>query len=274
MRTRLSVLLIVPALAVGAWYAMTRPGISAQIPDARHAVVRSIQGRSRLVAQTRLSCDIEDLDGLVAEQRGLAERDPSPENLRVLGEALYERILARDMRKGLAIGRFVDAAMYAVNRADIELGLAAVHRARKLGDTSAECDRLEAGLLSQSLTGLGAVFKMRAAIDAALKRALGKDPGNGHVHMALGCRLLFVPSWLGQDIDKAVEHFAFAARVLPNDERPCLFAAFGRYLEGKRDACHEWLEKARQRNPRHPFVAAVLARLAAGEAKPFERDLD
>lgn len=273
MRKRLSILLLVPCVGYGVWYAMTRPAISADVPDASTAVARRLEGRSQLVAETRLSCDIDDLDGLVADQQELVEEDPTPENLRVLAEAVYERILARDMRKGFKIGSFVDAASYAINRGDIELGLAAIRRAKKLGDTSAESDRLEAGLLSQSLTDLGAVFKTRAAIDAALQRALKKDPRNGHVHVALGCRLLFVPSWLGQDIDKAIEHFEFAARVLPNNERPCLFAAFGRYLQGARGACREWLEKARAKNPKHPFLLAVLARLAAGEDKPFERDL-
>ncbi len=173
----------------------------------------------------------------------------------------------------MRVGAFVSEATFAASRADIEEGLQLVRAARAAGDDSSESYRIEAGLLSSQLTGLGAVLANRSAIQEALDAALQRDPQNPRAHVALGCRKLLVPAWLGQDIDGALEHFEQAAGALVNDERPQVLAAFAHYLGGRLDRCRDWLRRAAARNPQNRFVQAVLVRLDRGDSEPFERDL-
>ena len=160
------------------------------------------------------------------------------------------------------------------NQRDLTEAEVALQAARDAGDESGEVERLAAGLMTCRLTGIAAALKLQGKISAALKTALERDPENGHAHVAVGCRLLFVPRWLGQDLAKAVQHFEFADRVLPLNERPSVFAAFAEFLRGRRESAVTWLERAVARNPRNPFVKVVLKRLRASEEKPFERDID
>ncbi len=267
--------LVAVALAgIGAsWFWMRGPRV-AVIPIPDDAPRTNTGDRSEQLARVRLSCDVHDLDRFVEEQQARVARTNAPSDVRVLAQAYYERALVRDIKRGLAVGAFISKESYAANRSDIEAGLAAIARARKLGDDSAELDRIEAGLLTRQFTGLAKVFRYRARVQAAIQAAAKKAPRSGHVHIALGCDRLFTPAWLGQDIEGAIQHFRFAAKALPLNERPLLFTAFAHYLKGRREKCIAWLERARERSPKNPFVRAVLARLRRGEKNAFERDVE
>ena len=108
---------------------------------------------------------------------------------------------------------------------------------------------------------------------AVYKRATELDGENPRLHVGLGCRKLFAPRFLGQDLDKAMEHFVYACFKLPQDERPRLFASMTAYLTGDPDAALSWAEKAAALNEHNAFAQAVLQRLKNNEFDPFGRDV-
>jgi hypothetical protein len=259
------------AIPVGSWqlWSSWTAGPSAPIPSVPGA---RVEARSAELARVRAACDLEALDAFVEEQRTLA-RAGQPQAWRVLAEALLERIATRVMRKGMKVGSAVFDAVPPAIAADIDEGLRCLDAARRGGDDSSETWRIEAGLLCYRITGWAAALQLDGRIAAAIDRAVELDPMNPRMHVALGCRKLFAPPLLGQDLDKASEHLLWAANALPDDERPLVFAAMAAWLAGRITECRELLSRAADRNPRNVYAIEVARRLAAGEDDPFGRDV-
>ena len=145
----------------------------------------------------------------------------------------------------------------------------AVDRARELGDDSGDLFRISAEIMSQRITGLASALTWNGKIQVAIAKAGERIKNDPQLHLVLGLRKLMAPQFLGNDPDKALEHFRYAAEALPNDERPAVFAAMASYLKKKRLKAIAWLEKAVQRNPRNVFARVVLKRVRRGEEDPF-----
>jgi tetratricopeptide (TPR) repeat protein len=118
-----------------------------------------------------------------------------------------------------------------------------------------------------------AAMQWNSRIEEALRQAGARRQDDPQLHVALGLRNLLAPQLLGNDPDKALEHFEFAAKSLPDDERPAVFAAMASYLQHKRQQAIGWLDQAVQRNPNNTFARVVRSRLRAGEDDPFGRDV-
>jgi hypothetical protein len=241
----------------------------APIPGATEA---RLAPRSAVLARVRAAGELAALDAFVDEQRSLARAGDAHAS-RILAEALLERIAARVLHKGMKVGSAVFETVPPEVAADIDEGLRSLDAARAGGDDGSEVHRIEAGLLCYRITGLGSALALDGRIAAAIERALALDPENPRVHVALGCRKLFAPPLLGQDLAKAREHLLWAADVLVDDERPLVFAAMAEWLASRPTECRELLARAIERNPRNAYAVEVARRIAAGEADPFGRDL-
>lgn len=216
------------------------------------------------------------LDGLIAEQRGAALSAPGDAApMRILAEALLERIGLVNRPRGLRVGEpLYDELPPAIAR-DVDEGLDLLQRARKAGDDSAENWRLEASLLANRVTSLGSALQWNGRIERALAHAAARDPDDPALHVTLGLRKLLAPRFLGHDPAGALEHFAYAAHApqLRTDERPRVFAAMAAFLLARRQAAMDWLEQAVAINPDNAFARTVLARVRRGEDDPFGRDV-
>ncbi|MBL8731742.1 MAG: hypothetical protein JNN13_05195 [Planctomycetes bacterium] len=231
---------------------------------------------ARALHAARRSCEAAPLDAVVERARTTTTAPDAPAPARswqLLAEALLERCLARTHLRGMVVGQPTTTTLPAATVADIDEGLAAAAKARQLGNEDADLPRVEAGLISLRITGLGSALKWSNQVLAALQQAATKDPDNPHLHVASGLRKLLSPRWLGHDDARALEHFEYAAKVLTDDERPAVFAAMACHLQQKRMQAIEWLERAVQRNPANKFAAVVLQRLRRGEADAFARDV-
>ncbi len=222
----------------------------------------------------RRACTPTALDGLVL-QRTAATLAPDAGHaaFHQLAEAHLERALLRSHRRGLVVGTPTWSELPRELADDVDRGLAAVARARELGDQGGALFRIEASLLSQRITGFTTAMQWNTRIQAALKKAGELAADDPHVQMALGLRKLLAPKFFGHDAAKALEHFEFAAKGLVDDERPAVFAAMAVWLQQKRQAAIGWLEQAVARNPQNEFARVVLGRLRAGEADPFGREV-
>lgn len=258
---------LVPATAAAFW--LSDPEWAIQGVDAEE-----VEDRSRALALARKSCRLEDLDAFVAQQRERAEAAvDDPVEWFVLGEAYHERAVMRDHRSGLKPGRQLHDELPPALARDIELGHAALDRSLELGYETSESWRLKTALLCAEITGLKSVLRIQAEATAALDRAYELDPKAPRVHMTIGCRKLFAPRMLGQDVEKALEHLLLAVEGCPLDERPCIFAALASHLSGDDARALELLDEARTRTPANAYAKEVRRRLAAGEEDPFERDV-
>jgi tetratricopeptide (TPR) repeat protein len=224
--------------------------------------------------EARRECTLPALDVVVErlqEHVAVNKRDQAAWHF--LAEALLERVQQRAHLRGLTAGAPVWSELPGEIVHDVDHGLAAVARARELGDDSGALFRIEAALMSQRITGLRTALqwntRVATAIDAAMQRAQD-DP---QLHVVMGLRLLLAPSLLGQDPERALEHFEFAARALADDERPAVFAAMASYLQHKRQQAVAWLEQAIARNPKNSFARVVLQRVRRDEGDPFGRDV-
>jgi tetratricopeptide (TPR) repeat protein len=273
----LSLLILVCLLALGATvYAKLAPDpaadahVPAVVPDMdSHADAR----RAELLA-TRRSCSMSSLDAFVAEQRRCTQAGPRDKAaLHLLAEALLERVLLRTARRGMVVGEPLYAELPPATGADIDEGLQCITRARELGDVTSENYRIEAALLSNRITGLTAAVSLNGRIQGALAKAAQLDGSNPALHVALGLRKLLAPPLLGNAPDEALAHLEFAAKAMPYDERPQVFAAMAEYLERKRQKAIDWLQQAVARNPNNVFARVVLQRLRRGEDEPFARDV-
>jgi hypothetical protein len=223
--------------------------------------------------EARRLCSLPPLDEFVVSRRALADPVGRGEHLHVLAEALLERIYCRNSHRGMTPGEPMYSHLPAPIKADIEEGLAALGEARSLGVELGDGYRVEAGLKSSRITSRISALRAKGGMNKAYKRSLELDGKNPHLHVALGCTKLLAPSFLGQDVEKAMEHFVYACRELPDDERPRIFASMAAWLSDDRKAALDWADKAVQINPNNAFAQVVLQRLRAGEADPFGRDI-
>lgn len=224
--------------------------------------------------QARASCQLAAVDSVVEKLRAAVREAPADRSAwHLLAEAHLERALVRAHERGMAVGAPTYAQLPRDVAADLDAGQAAANRARELGDDSGELFRIEAGLMSQRITGLATALQWNGKIQQALARASERARDNPHLHTALGLRKLLAPKLLGHDPAQALEHFEFAAAAPAADERPEVFAAMASYLQRKRQQAIGWLERAVARNPHNRFARVVLARLRAGEDDPFGRDV-
>jgi tetratricopeptide (TPR) repeat protein len=222
----------------------------------------------------RRTCTEAELDRFIREQQALVQAEPdSGAEARILAEALLERVQLRSMRRGMAPGAPLYDQLPAAIDSDLRLGLDLVGKARALGERCADLFRIEAALLSNRITGIGAAMQWNGRIQSALGEAAQLDQSLPTLHVALGLRKLLAPPLLGQDVDGALHHFEFAAEGMPGDERPRVFAGMAAFLLHKREQAIAWLQRAVATNPNNVFACAVLKRLEAGEPEPFARDV-
>ncbi|MDJ0973750.1 MAG: hypothetical protein QNJ98_04765 [Planctomycetota bacterium] len=232
--------------------------------------------RRDVLAEVRRECRLGSLDAFIEAQRALVEQAETPadrgRHLHVLAEAYLERVYCRTARLGMRPGEPLFRRVPAPIEADIRAGLEALAEARAVGEPEADGYRVEGSLLANRITSMGTAMKLKRPITDAYKRSLELDAENPRLHVALGCRKLFAPKLLGRNLDKAMEHLTYAARGLPQDERPRIFAALVAYMQDDEGEALRWAQEALQVNNRNIFVIAVLERLLAGEADPFGRD--
>jgi tetratricopeptide (TPR) repeat protein len=230
--------------------------------------------RRHALSDARRTCAPAELDRFVKEQQSLVQQEPdNAAQARILAEALLERVQLRNMRRGLVPGEPLYGELPPAVEGDLRLGLEMVAKARALGERCADLFRIEAALLSNRITGLASAMQWNGRIQSALGEAAQLDEALPALHVALGLRKLLAPPLLGQDVAAALRHFEFAARQLPGDERPRVFAGMAAFLLQKREQAITWLQGAVTTNPNNVFACAVLKRLQAGEAEPFARDV-
>lgn len=275
---------VLPALCIGCVVTLGGTGWLMLGPTAaeRLAVPQALpappaqpaDGLAKALRDARRTCDLAAFDAVLAGVRGACREHPDQRDpWHLLAEAHLERSLLRSHDRGIVVGAPVHAQLPKEVQDDLDAGLAAAKRARELGDDSSDLFRIEAGLLSQRITGLASALQWNGRIQDALRLAGERAADNPHLHVALGLRRLLAPKLLGHDPGKALEHFEFASRALPEDERPAVFAAMASYLQHKRQQAIGWLEQAVARNPQNRFARVVLRRLRAGEDDPFGRDV-
>jgi tetratricopeptide (TPR) repeat protein len=272
------ILCVVLALAIGvtAWSRLSTGTTIATPPAGGGAGNWTGPAAGDLAAalrDARRQCDLTPLDAVVArlEQAVLATPDDR-DTWHLLAQACLERAQQRTHLRGMSVGEPVFATLPTELQRDLEQGLGASEKARELGDDSGDLFRIEAGLMSQQITGLATALQWNGKIGQALEQAAERARDNPYLHLALGARKLFAPRWLGHDPDGALEHFEFAAQAV-DDERPAVFAAMASYLQQKRQQAIAWLEQAVARNPNNKFARVVLQRLRRGEDDPFGRDV-
>jgi tetratricopeptide (TPR) repeat protein len=222
----------------------------------------------------RRQCTAAALDAAVARcQARVATSPAAVESWRELAEALLERSLQRTHLRGIRVGTPLFDVLPPELAADLSAGLAAVARARELGDDGSDLYRIEAALMGQHITGLASALQWNPRIEAALGKAAERKPDDPRLHTLLGLRKLLAPRLFGHDARRALQHFEFAARSLHDDERPAVFAAMASHLQRQGEQAVAWLEQAVARNPRNTFARVVLRRLRGGDAEPFGRDV-
>ncbi|MBL9077020.1 MAG: hypothetical protein JNL08_05930 [Planctomycetes bacterium] len=283
MKRLLPVLCVACLAAIGATgWSMLGPGAVDRIavpaagpasPPSAPAAAAPPSAAERLHAARR-RCSLPALDAVVTELRAqTAATAADAAGWRLLAEALLERAQLRTQVRGVAVGQPMFAELPAELARDLDDGLAAVARARALGDTSADLYRIEACLMSQHITGLATALRWNPRIEAALAKAAEQAADDPRLHTVLGLRKLLAPKLFGHDPERALEHFEFAARRLADDERPAVFAAMASYLQKKRQQAVAWLEQAVARNPNNVFARVVLRRVQRDEPEPFARDV-
>lgn len=270
----LLLVLCLAALAATLWLRL-RP-MSMPLPTATEATepaTAADAGHQALLAARR-TCEPEVLDRFVEQQRRTVQQHADDAAaVHLLAESLLERVLLRNLRRGMNVGEPLYSELPADTARDLDEGLQLIRRARALGDETSENYRLEASLLGNQITGIGAALQLTAPIQEALQKALELDRNNPHLHVTLGLRQLLAPRFLGQDPSGALDHLEFAARSLPDDERPGVFAAMAAYLLKQREKALMWLDRATSINPKNVFARVVLQRLRRGEDTPFARDV-
>lgn len=254
------------------WWWMS-PAQRASLRNVARRTASVMHPRSAILADIRHRMDAAALDVFLASQRECAERSGSAADWRILAEACLERILLASSRLGMAVGRPTFAARPPVVTESLDLGEAAIEKARALGDQDSEVPRIAAGLLANKIDGALAAIRYGSKVDALIEEAATRDDGNPHIAVARGCRLVFAPEWLGGDPPRARALFVKAAEALAHDERPLVFAAFAAYTCGDVTGAQQHLQAAVERNANNAYAREVLRRLQAGEDSPFGRDL-
>lgn len=244
------------------------------VPRGGPPVPRATLPANDAVQTARRECSVAALDAVIDGLRQACRADANDvASWHHLAEALLERAQTRSHRRGIVVGAPVWSQVPAEVTADVDAGLDAVAHVRTLGHDDADLYRVEAGLLSQRITGIGTALQWNQRIQQALAKAIALAKDDPRLHVALGVRQLLAPRMLGHDPARALEHFEFAARELADDERPAVFAAMASYLQKKRQQAVEWLEQAVARNPNNVFARVVLKRVRRDEDDPFGRDV-
>ncbi|MFT4840771.1 MAG: tetratricopeptide (TPR) repeat protein [Planctomycetota bacterium] len=269
--------LLCAACAVGigltAWSQLDAGTTNVTIPKGEPAPKDEVAtDASAQLRKARMACTVAALDSYIAVFSTQATAKPSKELWHNLAEAYLERALQRTHLHGMAPGAPTFEELPTDFAGDLKAGLEAVAKARELGDETGELFRIEAGLMSQHITGWRSALAWNGKIAAALATAVKRVADDPQVHVALGLRKLFAPTWLGNDPAKALEHFEFADKA-DGDERPAVFAAMASYLQKKRQQAITWLERAVAKNPDNKFARVVLGRLRRGEDNPFARNV-
>lgn len=269
--------LLCAACAVGigltAWCQLAAGTTDVTIPKGKPVAKKEVAtDASEQLRKARMACSVAALDGYIADFAKQATAKPTKELWHNLAEAYLERALQRTHLRGMAPGEATFEELPADFAGDLKAGLEAVAKAREFGDETGELFRVEAGLMSQHITGWSSAIAWNGKIAAALEAAVTRIADDPQLHVALGLRKLFAPTWLGNDPAKALEHFEFADKV-NGDERPAVFAAMASYLQKKRQQAITWLERAVAKNPDNKFARVVLGRLRRGEDKPFARNV-
>jgi tetratricopeptide (TPR) repeat protein len=245
-------------------------GVPAAAPGTRPAT----SATAAALYAARRQCSLPALEPVLADLRTRTLVAPDDaEAWHLLAEALLERVQQRAHLRGIAVGTPVFTELPTDLSNDLDAGLAAVGKARALGDDGGDLYRIEAGLMGQHITGIGSALQWNARIEAALTAAGERLRDDPQLHTMLGLRKLLAPKLLGHDPQRALEHFEFAARALADDERPAVFAAMASYLQRKRLQAVTWLEQAVARNPQNVFARVVLQRVRRDEPEPFGRDV-
>lgn len=266
-------LISLAGLAVAAYLAwhsddILVPTEAAQTPKAERS------GRTQQLHVARHSCEAPQIEAFLKEQRQLlTQSPPDPEDQRVCAEALLERVILRNLLRGMGVGRPIYDKVPADSAADLEEGLELVIAAREAGDTSSENYRVAAALMSNQIVDWKSALKWNGKIQEAFKSAAEVDPNNPALQMALGMRKLLAPRMFGHDARGSLEHFDYAAKGMPRDERPMLFAAMANIILDEPDQALTRLEQAVEINPNNLFARAVLRRVRREEADPFGRDV-
>ncbi len=222
----------------------------------------------------RRTCTVAAFAAIVQRlQAAVAAQPDDRESWHLLAQAMLERVQNAANLRGIAVGSPVYDDLPKPVADDLAAGLAAVARARELGDDSGDLYRIEAGLLGNQITGLASALQWNGKIQQALKAAGERGQDDPRLHVALGLQRLLAPRLLGNDPQAALEHFEFAAKALTDDERPTVFAAMASYLQQKRLQAIAWLEQAVARNPNNVFARVVLERVRRDEDDPFGRDV-
>ncbi len=253
--------------AGGSQHIVVPKGVSTAVPPATTGPAASLRAARR-------TCTVTAVDAVIASLREDLRKQPDARDTwHWLADPLLERSLLRSHDRGIVVGAPTFPQLPKELTDDLEGGLVAARKARELGDQTSDLFRIEAGLMSQRITGLASALLWNGRIETALQNANERGQDNPHLHVALGLRSLLTPKLLGHDPVKALEHFEFAAEALADDERPAVFAAMASYLQKKRQQAIGWVEQAVARNPENRFARVVLARLRAGEDDPFGRDV-
>jgi tetratricopeptide (TPR) repeat protein len=271
----ISILCAACAIGIGftAWSQLTTNATDVTVPKGNPAPKKElVTDASEQLREARMACTLAALNGYIETFTKKASAKPHKELWHNLAEAYLERALQRTHLHGMAPGEPTFEELPADFANDLKSGLDAVAKARELGDETGELFRIEAGLMSQHITGWRSALAWNGKIGAALKTAVNRIADDPQLHVALGLRKLFAPAFLGNDPAKALEHFEFADKT-DGDERPALFAAMASYLQKKRQQAITWLERAVKKNPKNKFARVVLGRLRRGEDKPFARNV-
>ncbi|MCA8943431.1 MAG: hypothetical protein KDB80_12785 [Planctomycetes bacterium] len=231
--------------------------------------------RSRILAQARRAFDLDTLDAFIAEQRTRIQTDPDrAEDWRILAEAHLERAWIHGRNRGMEVGRPTWSKLPEPVQQDLDLGEAALQRARELGDATSESYRIEAALTTARVTGVATAVRLDSRVRTALDTATRLDPHNPDAIVAAACRKLFKPAWLGGDPTEAKADLLAVANVVQDDERPLMFAAYAAWLLEQKDEALALMRRCHARNPANHYAEVVVRRLEAGEDDPFGRDVD
>ena len=227
-----------------------------------------------LLAMARRACTAEAIEAAIATLRAHTASQPQDGTAwRRLADAFLQRVLQQNLLRGMRVGEPTRTDLPVAIAADLDAADSALAHARELGDDSAASHVVEAEILSQRITGIASALQWNGKIAAALAAATARAKDDPRLHIALGLRKLMAPEFLCHDAAGALGHFDFAARNMPDDERPALFAAMASHLQQKRLDAIAWLERAVERNPNNLFAKVVLARVKRGEDDPFGRDV-
>ncbi|MCK5944704.1 MAG: hypothetical protein KAI24_22135, partial [Planctomycetes bacterium] len=151
------------------------PGSEQPEPDQRRAALH----------EARCACSLTAMDAAVERAKAATEASPTDAAAwQLLAEAHLERALQRTHLRGMSVGKPTFKSLPEAFAADLDAGAAAVAKARELGDDSANLHRIEAGLMSQRITGLLSAARWNAKIGEALDAAGARDADDPQLHVA------------------------------------------------------------------------------------------